>query len=208
MEGLERCKKELLTGQAVVTGKVVSLKGPKKVKKASRPRGGKKSKDEQNFKALVTVRASGIDHVGRFAWNPALTTAPLTNNDRSIARLPKALFGENPGHCAEGEWTASASDIMREPGYLTKFHADRALTEKVRLHTHASALAPPCLRLCTCAFGARARARACRRRAHLHTRDCSPPHARCWATAASSSPRAPSSAPSRVPAALARACDG
>ena len=61
--------------------------------------------------------------------------------------MPKALFGEKPGHCAEGEWTASASDIMREPGYLTKFHADRALVEKVRLflahlHTRDSAHTP------------------------------------------------------------------
>ena len=51
-----------------------------------------------------------------------------------VACVLKALFGEIPGHRAEGEWTASASDIMREPGYLTKFHADRALVEKVRLH--------------------------------------------------------------------------
>ena len=57
--GLELRKKEMLAG-AALTGKVISLKGPKKIKKADRPRGAKKSKDERNFKALVTVRTSGI----------------------------------------------------------------------------------------------------------------------------------------------------
>ena len=116
LEGLlgSICKlhcKEMLAGTAVLTGKVVELSRPTKIKKASRPRRGKQSKDEKNFKDLVT-----------------------------------ALFGANPGHCAEGEWTASASDIMREPGYLTKFDAERALVEKVLGSRHF--LITPCTFLC------------------------------------------------------------
>jgi hypothetical protein len=80
-----------------LSGSVISVQGPKTIKKASRPRDGKQREDETNFKALVA-----------------------------------ALFGERPGHCAEGAWTASASDVMRrQPEYLTTFHADRELVKRV-----------------------------------------------------------------------------
>lgn len=109
----------------ILAGKMISVAGPSKIKKTTRPRGGKHLKDEDDFKALVVE-----------------------------------LFGANPGHNAEGEWTASASDIMREPGYLTKFHADRALVEKVRLSTPAAGTQ---------------RARAARWRASTHSGHA-PPH--------------------------------
>ena len=76
--GLELHKTEMLAG-AVLTGKVISLKGPKKINKADRPRGGKKTKDERNFKALVTVSASGTR-----PCDPALT--PITDKQRSLDR--------------------------------------------------------------------------------------------------------------------------
>ena len=51
---LEDKQKKLLKARVVkLTGQVISLNGPKKVKKASRPRGGKQREDEVNFKALV-----------------------------------------------------------------------------------------------------------------------------------------------------------
>ena len=53
--GLEKYQEELMAGRAILTGKVISCRGPKKIKKASRPRGGKQRKDEENFKALVKV---------------------------------------------------------------------------------------------------------------------------------------------------------
>ena len=94
----ESYKQAVLTAKAInVCCSVVTIKGPKKITKASRPRGKKESEDEKNFKDLV-----------------------------------KALFGVNPGHCAEGAWTAEASDVMRRrPDYVPKFAADRALMEKV-----------------------------------------------------------------------------
>ena len=95
---LERDAQALMAANVIeLSSCVVSIQGPKTIKKASRPRDGKQREDETNFKALVTT-----------------------------------LFGERPGHCAEGAWTASASDVMRRQlGYLPKFHADRELVKKV-----------------------------------------------------------------------------
>ena len=110
---LEDKNKKLLKAKVIkLTGQIVSLGGPKTIKKASRPRGGKQREDETNFKALVAT-----------------------------------LFGERPAHAAEGAWTAAASDIMRrQPDYLTKFHADRQLVEKVL--GNGRFLVTPCTFLC------------------------------------------------------------
>ena len=95
---LEELKEEVLAAKKFeISGDILSLNGPKKIQKASRPRGGKQLNDETDYKALMA-----------------------------------ALFGENPGHMAEGAWTAAASDVMRrQPSYLTRFDADRELVEKV-----------------------------------------------------------------------------
>ena len=110
---LEEKKKTLLKAKVIkLTGHVFSLLGPKTIKKASRPRGGKQREDETNFKALV-----------------------------------ETLFGERPGHTAEGAWSAAASDVMRrQPDYLTRFHADRQLVEKVLGNERF--LVTPCTLLC------------------------------------------------------------
>jgi hypothetical protein len=53
---LEDKNKKLLKAKVIkLTGQIVSLGGPKTIKKASRPRGGKQREDETNFKALVAT---------------------------------------------------------------------------------------------------------------------------------------------------------
>ena len=76
--GLELHKKEMLAG-AVLTGKVISLKGPKKMKRADRPRGGKNRKDEDFFRALVKVRDAPFrlgPHPGAWMLWSLPSTAP------------------------------------------------------------------------------------------------------------------------------------
>ena len=68
-------------------------------------------------------------------------------DEANFKALVATLFGERPGHAAEGAWSAAASDVMRrQPDYLTKFHADRQLVEKVLGNERF--LVTPCTLLC------------------------------------------------------------
>jgi hypothetical protein len=68
-------------------------------------------------------------------------------DEMNFKALVETLLGQRPGHGAEGAWTAAASDVIRrQPGYLSKFHADRLLVEKVL--GDGRFLITPCTFLC------------------------------------------------------------
>jgi hypothetical protein len=61
--------------------------------------------------------------------------------------LVKSIYGEKPGHFAEGQWTAEASEIMRRNGsLLDKFLPMQRLTEKVM--GDSNYMPNPCVIVC------------------------------------------------------------
>ena len=68
--------------------------------------------------------------------------------DRELfTKLVTSIYGENPGHFAEGEWTVESSEIMRNNlQLLRKFLAMRTLTQKVM--NNADYMPNPCVMVC------------------------------------------------------------
>jgi hypothetical protein len=56
-----------------------------------------------------------------------------TEDETKFKELVKVVYGEHPGHYAEGEWTSAATELMNgTPAWVSKHEETVKLTEKVR----------------------------------------------------------------------------
>ena len=55
-----------------------------------------------------------------------------TQDELKFKELVKIVYGEHPGHYAEGEWTEAAVELMQREGWNSKNKEMAKLTEKVR----------------------------------------------------------------------------
>ena len=76
---LEDKKAKLLAADTIkLSGRLISIKGPAKFKKATRPRSGKQKEDAENFKELVTQQGQNAAALGAAATAVGTATLALT----------------------------------------------------------------------------------------------------------------------------------
>jgi hypothetical protein len=98
-------------------------------------------RDGPSQKKIIKAELVGVKGAIKIARKKKPVTARATAEKEKFNSLVTAIYGEQPGHYAEGEWSAEASDIVRrDPAMLKKYLAMRKLTAKVR---GRPALVPP-----------------------------------------------------------------
>jgi hypothetical protein len=81
---------------------------------------------------IVKAQLIGLKEAVKIARKRRPPTERAEKEKEKFGSLVRAVYGEQPGHFAEGEWCVEASDIVRrEPATLKKYLAMCPLTAKV-----------------------------------------------------------------------------